>query len=126
MSEPAVPPKILGTRGRKQWRDLHAVYEFDSHETALVLEMCRMLDTIDGLQGAVTDLGIMVTGSQGQPVVNGAVAELRQQQLALARLLTILNLDAVEGDVGLQREISAKAKRAAEARWSRSKEVRGA
>lgn len=122
------PPVVLSTRGRKLWRDLHAVFEFDAHETAVVIEACRLLDTIDSLQAAITTDGVMLTGSQGQLVVNGAVAELRQQQLALTRLLTALNLDAATAGgngVAMQREISSKAKKAADARWSRSKAVRG-
>lgn len=59
--------------------------------------------------------------------MNGAVAELRQQQLALTRLLTVLNLDAAgAGSAGMVREITAQAQRAANARWSKSKQVRGA
>ncbi len=59
-----LPPRLLGVRGRKLWRELHAVYEFDTHEAAIVLEACRLVGTIDALQAAIDDLGVIVTGSQ--------------------------------------------------------------
>lgn len=43
----------------------------------------------------------MITGSQEQQVLNPAVGELRRQKLSSARLVTMLNLDTVEGSTQL-------------------------
>ena len=124
------PPRVLGKRGRALWRELHEQLEFDAHESAIVLEACRTVDAIDALQAAIDADGYMSTGSMGQTVVHPAVAELRQQQASLARLLTTLNLGAAlegqSGAVGMSRAISAQASAAANARWAKSKRARGA
>lgn len=119
-------PPSLKERGGTLWSEIHSIYEFDAHETVMVEELCRTVDMIAALSDAIESDGVMLSGSQGQPVLNGAVAELRQQQQALARLLTVLNLGAAAGGVSLQSEITARAQRAANARWSKSKAVRRA
>lgn len=126
MSEIPRPPKGLDARGRAFWRDLYGKYDFSEHEERLVLEACRMVDTIDGLGKRVDVDGLMVAGSQGQLVLHPAVGEKRQQQLALARMLSILNLDSAEDAAGLARETSTKAKAAAAARWQKPRAVRSA
>lgn len=106
----------LGVRGSEFWASLHEEFEYDSHTSELVFEACRVLDVIDSLQVSIADDGVMVAGSQGQLVVNGAVAELRQQQAILIRLIQNLGLD----DEG-QSEVSRKAQMAAQARWRNQK-----
>lgn len=121
------PPKGLQGRGARLWRSLHEVLEFSPAESVIVLEACRVVNRIDALDEAIAENGTMVSGSAGQLVVNPAIGEQRQQQAGLARLLTQLQLDvAADGGVATVTAISAAAKRAAEARWSRSKGVRGA
>ena len=107
---------FLGARGRAFWDSAQSRWEFDEHEAQVLLEACRTMDTIDVLAESVRADGVMSTGSQGQPVLNGAVQELRQQQASLARLLTQLNLDAAEVGQVLSAK-QAQAKRAAQARW---------
>lgn len=125
-TEPKPPsaPRGLLTRGRAFWRTTVADFELDEHELRLLHEACRMLDTIDELDAQMKADGVMAAGSQGQPVLHPAVAERRQQQLALARLMATLNLDATDDTAGLVREASAKARAAADARWSKSEKAR--
>ncbi|MBB5641788.1 P27 family phage terminase small subunit [Cryobacterium roopkundense] len=113
------PPTVLGDRGRTLWAQIHETYEFDPQDTNLVIEVCRTLDTIDTLAAAIAADGVMVTGSQGQLVMNGAVGELRQQQAAYARLVTMLNLNAAATGSALITATSASASAAANARWSK-------
>ena len=115
------PKHGLKARGLGLWTQLHETYEFDPQETNLVIEVCRTLDTIDTLAASVAKDGTMVLGSQGQMVLNSAVAELRQQQAAYARLVTMLNLDAAESGSALLTATSASASAAANARWSKVK-----
>ena len=111
----------LKARGLDLWNHLHDTYEFDAQETNLVIEVCRTLDTIDTLAASVSSDGVMLTGSMGQLVLNSAVAELRQQQAAYARLVTMLNLSDAESGSALITARSASAAAAANARWSTSK-----
>lgn len=124
------PPSGLAKRGRALWRALHASIEYEDHEELLVLETCRTVDMIDELAAVIAGEGVTSTGSTGQKVVHPAVPELRQQQAALTRLVTALNLsdvlDGQSGDVGLSRLISSQASAAANARWAKSKRARGA
>ena len=123
---PPAPPPGLGVRGAAAWVEIHETFEFDPQETALLVEVCRTLDTIDALSKAIEIDGYMLTGSQGQPVLNGAVAELRQQQLSYARLVTMLNLQGVEGAAAIIRATSVRASTAANARWNKEKRVTNA
>lgn len=120
------PPRSLKSRGRALWKDLTGTFEFDSQELDLLLEICRTLDTIEALSGAIEADGLMITGSQGQLVLNSAVAELRQQQASYARLVTMLNLDAAASGASVVQVTTLKARAAANARWSRSKGARRA
>ena len=115
------PKHGLKARGLGLWTQLHDTYEFDPQETNLVVEVCRTLDTIDTLAASIEKDGTMVLGSQGQMVLNSAVAELRQQQAAYARLVTMLNLNAAESGSALLTATSASASAAANARWSKVK-----
>lgn len=119
------PERALGARGRAFWAAAQEEYEFDIHESEVLLEACRGLDMIDRIAKAVESDGVMLKGSQGQPVLNGAVGELRQQQAAVARLLSQLNLDAAEvGQVLTAKQVQAKA--AAQSRWRERKRAGGA
>lgn len=113
----------LAPRGLAFWDALQADTEFDAHDEEILLEACRTLDTIDQLSEAIASDGVMVVGSQGQPVLNGAIAERRQQQQSLGRLIAMLNLDAEYTGAILQREATKNAKKAANARWAPLKAV---
>ena len=115
----------LGVRGRAFWDLAQEKYEFDPHEAEVLLEACRTLDVIDELAGVVRRDGAMTVGASGQPVVHGAVGELRQYQAAASRLLAQLNLDSAEvGQVLSAKQASARA--AAQKRWRDKKAVQGA
>ena len=116
------PPVILRTRGKALWIELQEKFEFDPQDVQLLLETCRTLDVIDSLSQSMDTDGVMIVGSQGQMVLNSAVAELRQQQAAFARLVGHLNLL----DVELGQAISARsraAKTAGQARWREGKKA---
>ena len=119
----APPPRSLKTRGRKLWISIHTEFDPYEHETAMILEVCRTLDTIDTLAASIAKDGTMLLGSQGQMVLNSAVAELRQQQAAYARLVPLLNLDA-SAAVPMLAPTQARASHAAKARHADPKEMR--
>ena len=114
------PPVGLQTRGKAFWRASVADFDFSTAETALLEEACRCLDRLDLLAATIAQLGAMVTGSQGQPVVNPALTEARGQQLILHRLLAALRLPDAEGEaVPTGRSMSAT--QAATARWTKAR-----
>jgi hypothetical protein len=118
-------PDVLGERGSALWDALQSGFEFDVHETALLLESCRTLDVIDSLADAIDVGGVVILGSTGQSVVHPAVAEMRQQQQSFSRLITMLNLaDSDIGSVVTPR--STAARNAAQKRWRDKKAAKGA
>jgi hypothetical protein len=117
-TQPPRAPKSLKARGKILWRDLVLEFEFDAQELDLLLETCRVLDMIDALSGAIEADGMMIEGSQGQSVLHPAVAELRQQQAAFARLVTSLNLQSETDKFKVLTGATRSAQAAANARWS--------
>lgn len=106
----------LQARGGAIWDAVMEDLEGEPYDEALVLELCRIADTLEGLAAVVARDGLTTLGSAGQTVIHPAVAEIRQQQQAFARLLTQLNLETV--DVGaMLSPRQASAKSAAAKRW---------
>ncbi|WP_256842565.1 terminase [Ornithinimicrobium cryptoxanthini] len=94
MSAPK-PPAGLNKSGRALWHAVLGEYELDEHERAILTQACRLADLCDQLQGTLDAEGIMAESSQGARVHPAAV-ELRQQGIALARLMTALRIPAGE------------------------------
>lgn len=116
--------KGLGERGQRLWDAIFTEdVEGDQHDQELVLETCRVLDVIDNLAAAVQRDGVTVAGSRGQPVVNPAVAEMRQQQVVFSRLIGQLNLDEAEMGALLTARAAA-AKRAGQQKWRAMRELK--
>lgn len=112
-------PSGLGVSGRSLWRRLTTVYDLEPHELALLEVACRQADDVAGLEALLVDQGLTVPGSQGQPRLNAAVAEVRQGRLALGKLLGALSLpDEVDRPLTAA---SRTAQKAANARWSRKR-----
>jgi hypothetical protein len=91
------PPAGLRKSGRALWRAVLTDFELEQHETAILTQACRVADLCDTLQAKVDAEGIMSETSQG-PRVHPAAVELRQQGIALARLMTALRIPAGESD----------------------------
>lgn len=90
-------PNGLDKAGRKLWRSIVEAFEMAEHELAQLEEACRVRDTIAALRGAVDRDGTMIASSQGDRL-HPAIAEIRQQQLALARLLATLKVPGLAED----------------------------
>lgn len=92
-------PRGLGSSGEALWRAVLTDYELDEHETSILTQACRISDACDKLQGIVDDEGVMSESSQGTRA-HPALVELRQQGIALARLMTALRIPAGESSDG--------------------------
>lgn len=118
MTKPKIPsaPPGLGDRGRRFWRSTLADFELSDAEREILAEACRTLDDLDRLADVVAEHGTMVTGSQGQPVLNPALTEARGQRLALHRLVAALQLPDAD-DAPIPTAVQMRGKRAAQSRW---------
>lgn len=97
-------PRGLKAAGKKLWDASTKEFEWADHELALLEEACRVRDRIVELDAAVTEDGLMLASSQGSRV-HPAVAESRQQRLALARLLATLQISGLDDDLPAARGV---------------------
>lgn len=86
-------PAGLGVAGQRLWQSVLGQFDMAEHEAAQLEEACRVRDTIVLLRERLEVDGLMIESSQGLRL-HPAVAEVRQQQLALARLLATLDVPA--------------------------------
>ncbi len=113
---PRVPAR-LGATGKALWRDLVDDYEFASHELRLLAQACACLDVTGDLEAQVSRDGTMIDGSKGQRVLHPAIAEARQQRMALGRLLAQLRIPDEGGRPSVASATELRARRAAQVRW---------
>lgn len=97
-------PRGLKAAGKRLWEVSTAECEWADHELALLEEACRVRDRIVQLDAAVVADGLMIGSSQGARL-HPAVAESRQQRLALARLLATLQIPGLEDDLPAARGV---------------------
>ncbi len=84
--------------GMRLWHSVVAVYDLEEHELALLREACSTVDLLAHLEADVRRDGGIIDSPHGRKAHPAAV-ELRQQRIALARLLAALRLPAgEEGD----------------------------
>jgi P27 family predicted phage terminase small subunit len=123
------PPAGLGRRGGALWRRVVAEVDaagcdLDARELELLAQACRAASVLGQLEAVVARDGVMATGSKGQTVVHGAVAEARQQRLVILRLLAAIGLEERSSEAVSSSPASQRARRAADARWSHRDRVR--
>lgn len=121
MTDQQNPPDVpaeLGTAGAAFWLQQQSESEFDSRESALLIEACRTLDRIAALDAVIEEDGLMIIGSTGQKVLHPAVAELRQQQASFGRLLGSIEWE--DEEQAKERFRHNRAKAGATARWGSS------
>ena len=116
---PPKPPGGLSRAGKALWRsisgDLADGMELDARELAVLDAACRQADSVAVLERAVKRDGTMVRGASGQRRLNGAVPEIRQGRIALARLLGEVDL---AGEQAPGTAASRRGRRAADVRWA--------
>jgi hypothetical protein len=112
-------PTTLGAAGRALWAAVVAGLEFASHELSILELAARQADDLALIEAAIAEHGAVVTGSKGQPVLNGAMQEARQARASIARL--IKQLDIPDEDKP-ERSPSEAGRHAAQARWRARRE----
>lgn len=91
-------PSGLGAAGKRLWDAVTQEFDLAEQELALLEQAARTRDVIATLDGVVKRDGPLSASSQGVRI-HPAIAEARQQRLALARLLATLDVPALEEDV---------------------------
>jgi len=98
MADKAPPvPSGLKVSGRKLWQATVKDFDLDEHELALLREACRSLDSLDALQTAVDQDGVVVESPQGLKA-HPALVEVRQQRITFARLIAQLGIPTGDQD----------------------------
>ena len=115
------PPQGLGRAGSALWKQMVSPdLEFSESELVTATLACRQADDLAALEALLAERGMVTVGSKGQPRLSPIVSELRQQRLTLNRLVAALSAPEPGEDAALT-SAQRKARRAAEARWDRSK-----
>jgi hypothetical protein len=116
LSDPA-PPASLGAPGRALFRKIQAgidpAWELDERDYILLREAAALADTIHILRAAIEREGAVLTTDRG-PRVHPGIAEVRASVLALARLLSQIDMEA---GAASQTATSRRARKAAQERW---------
>lgn len=99
---------------REFWDTVTDTYELRADELRVLEDACREMDLIQRLERELKGADLIVRGSQGQPVANPMVSELRQHRSTLRQLLGALKLPD-ESDTAEAR--SAQMREVARARW---------
>lgn len=118
--KPPVPPG-LGTAGRKLWRAVLAAKDLSAGDLRVLEDACGEADVVAAIVAALEEHGEMIVqGSQGQPVPNPLLAELRQHRAVLNTLIRGLKLPQEGQDAASQaRSASEAAQVAARAKWTK-------
>lgn len=97
----AVPrsPAGLAVKGRRLWRELCELHEFEPAERVLLEEACRIADRLDRLDALLVGSAdawlrfqVSEDGAEVRVVVNGALSEARQQANVLKQIVAALRL----------------------------------
>lgn len=116
MSKPK-KPEGLADAGAALWKSIaDAQYELRADELRVLEDACRTADLIEDLRLEALDAQRIVKGSQGQPVINPLISELRQYRSTLASLLRQLHLPD-EGGVSPSDKSSAAGRALVSNRW---------
>lgn len=91
-------PRGLNDAGERLWKAVTNEFDLQEHELSMLEQAARVRDRIADLQQLVEDDGLMLESSQGMRLHPG-IAETRQQQIALARLLAQLDVPDPDGDL---------------------------
>ena len=111
--------------GRRLWKTVVSDadsqdIDLDSRENAWLEDACRLADRLEQLEAELASSTLMVTGYQGQPVINPIVPEIRQTRALRAQMLARIVVTPPEekqSSGGFPRAVQAR--NAANKRWGK-------
>ena len=113
-------PRGLGEKSRRLWRETVDGFTLRADEYTLLEQACREVDLIEAMQKSLSEHGLIVTGSMGQPVANPFISEIRQHRAQLTSILRALKIPDGETPDVQAGAVSSQARAAAQSRWSQS------
>jgi P27 family predicted phage terminase small subunit len=109
MQDRKQPPSHLRKCGKAKWRKLVAENDFSAAETDTLELYCSLWDTLDKLDAELATMGVVVAGSEGQPVVNPVLRERRETIKQIDALMVALAIPVDGESFGVRRSGSARA-----------------
>src|SRR5512139_3725051 len=92
-------PSGLGAKGRRLWREMHEVAEFNPAERVVLEEACRIADRLDRLDQVLAGdasgwmrLKASQDGTEVTVTLDNALSEARQQANVLKQLIASLRI----------------------------------
>jgi len=82
------PPTGLAKSGKRLWAAVSSALSLDERDEALLIEAARVADRLSALDAVLRRDGLLLPDKRPHP----ALAEARQQQLTLARLIVAMRL----------------------------------
>ena len=79
-------PSGLGQAGRALWREVNREFGLAAHESAILVQVCRIVDRLDAIEAELAGAELTVPGSTGQPRAHPLLAEWRHQARVLESL----------------------------------------
>lgn len=113
----APAPKNLGAAGLALWQKVTGQWTLRPDELRVLEDACREATLVDRIETELTNDDLMISGSQGQLVINPLVSEVRQHRGVLRGLLAQLKLPD-EGAGAEDGARSSQARDAAKSRWA--------
>lgn len=114
---PPKPPPGLAAPGRQLWRGVTRGWQLRADEMLVLATACRTAEDTARLEEALATAPLIVAGSMQQERAHPLLAEVRGMRALLAGLLRQLDLPDVHAAGVKEAGTSAKARRAAAARW---------
>lgn len=115
-------PKKTGVtfeaKAQTVWDDITSTYRLRPDELRVLEDACREVDLVDRLEAELDGAALTVKGSQGQPVANPLVTEIRQHRQVVKALLGSLKLPD-EDDARAPGDASAAGRALVANRWRR-------
>lgn len=92
------PPAELGRAGRRLWRKTarevaEAGLALTANEEQFLLSASKLTDQLAVIEATTTEQPLWVTGSMGQLVPNGMLAEIRQYNMLISQTLARIKID---------------------------------
>jgi P27 family predicted phage terminase small subunit len=103
------PPSHLGKVGKTKWRNLIAEFDFFGAEFDVLELYCADFDTLARIDAELATMGVVVAGSEGQPVVNPLLKERRETVKQIDALAMSLALPVEGEEYGRRRSGAARA-----------------
>lgn len=107
-AKPPPPPRDLGAAGKSVWRRLTAEFTFHAAEIEILRQLATTADEIELMKAEMSDMGVIVAGSEKQPRLNPIIPALVSHKKLFDQLVMALALPIGNETTGKRRTAAAK------------------